>query len=298
MSATESRMIAIPERVAKGDLVCVVSVSGGKDSAAVALALREAEVPFRMVFADTGWEAPETYAHLDYLREKLGPIDVVGKDGGMVGRIRYTAGFPSKFVRWCTRELKVEPLRAYHDAIGAETVSVVGIRADESVARRDALAFEDCDRWGGFVWRPIVDWTVSDVIAIHRRHGVAMNPLYHRGHNRVGCYPCIFANKEEIMLTADASPARIAEIRALEAETTVMRAERNEAKPGRYSNTQGSYFQATPGRTNKSGYAPIDEVVAWSRTSRGGRQLPLLAPPPEGGCFRWGMCEVPPKETK
>jgi hypothetical protein len=33
--------------------------------------------------------------------------------------------------------------------------------------------------------------------------------------------------------------------------------------------------------------------VAWSRTERGGRQLPLLAPPPEGGCFRWGMCEAP-----
>jgi hypothetical protein len=30
-----------------------------------------------------------------------------------------------------------------------------------------------------------------------------------------------------------------------------------------------------------------------SRTSHGGRQLPLIAPPPEGGCFRWGMCEAP-----
>ncbi len=37
----------------------------------------------------------------------------------------------------------------------------------------------------------------------------------------------------------------------------------------------------------------IDEVVAWSRTERGGRQLPMFPPVPDGGCFRWGMCEAP-----
>lgn len=24
-----------------------------------------------------------------------------------------------------------------------------------------------------------------------------------------------------------------------------------------------------------------------------GRQLPLLAPPPRGGCMRWGICDTP-----
>lgn len=283
-------MIAVPERVAKGDLVCVVSVSGGKDSAAVALALREAEVPFRMVFADTGWEAPETYAHLDYLREKIGPIDVVGVDGGMAGTIRKNARFASRMQRWCTKELKLVPLRLYHNAIEQDTVSVLGIRADESTARRDALAFEDCDRWGGYVWRPIVDWTIEDVISIHLRHGVAMNPLYHRGHNRVGCYPCIYAAKEEIRLIADHAPDRIDEIRALEIEATKLRVARNAETPGRYKYVDASYFL---NRNGEEHALTIDDVVAWSRTSRGGRQLPLLAPPPEGGCFRWGMCEAP-----
>lgn len=35
---------------------------------------------------------------------------------------------------------------------------------------------------------------------------------------------------------------------------------------------------------------PIDEVVAWSRTARGGRQLTLIDEP-LGGCARWGLCE-------
>ena len=56
----------------------IASVSGGKDSTALILALREAEIPARHVFADTGWEAPETYEYLDLLRARLGiTIDVV-----------------------------------------------------------------------------------------------------------------------------------------------------------------------------------------------------------------------------
>jgi 3'-phosphoadenosine 5'-phosphosulfate sulfotransferase (PAPS reductase)/FAD synthetase len=39
--------------------VFVVSASGGKDSTATILAMREAEIPCRYVFADTGWEEPE-----------------------------------------------------------------------------------------------------------------------------------------------------------------------------------------------------------------------------------------------
>ena len=53
----------------------VASVSGGKDSTAMCLHLRELEIPFEPVFMDTGWENAETYR---YLREELpgyiGPI--------------------------------------------------------------------------------------------------------------------------------------------------------------------------------------------------------------------------------
>jgi len=279
-------------------LILVLSISGGKDSTAVALALREAGIPFRMVFADTGWEAPETYEHLDYLRAKLGPIDVVDVPGGMVEKIRKRAGFPARMQRWCTRELKLEPLRKYHDAIEAsegETVCVVGVRAGESAARAKMAVLEDepvGDRsWGGWVWRPILSWTVEDVIRIHNRHGVRMNPLYHRGHDRVGCYPCIFARKEEIRLIAKNCPERIDEIRALEAECMEERKRRNAADPGRYQYPIATFFQGR-GEPGRNGAMAIDNVVMWSRTVRGGKQLPLLAPVPEGGCMRWGLCET------
>lgn len=296
--------LTLPEQLA--GLPLIASVSGGKDSTAMMLALRESGLPFRAVFADTGWEAPETYAYLDVLRERIGPIDVVRaapkgdtppSASPMVDRIRRRVGFPARMQRWCTRELKIDPLRAYHDAIGDDTVSVVGIRADESESRSKMAIVEDDCEWGGWIWRPMLAWTIAETITIHHRHDVPVNPLYQRGHSRVGCYPCIFAQKEEIRLVAEHSPERIDEIRALEADVLRAREAANVQSPGRFKHAIGTFFQTTtPGR--RSGFVSIDEVVAWSRTSKGGRQLPLLAEPPSGGCFRWGLCEPPSKEKK
>lgn len=288
--------IDVPDEVRSGDYEVVLSISGGKDSTATALALREAGVPYRMVFSDTGWEADETYRHLDHLREKLGPIDVVGSPGGMKAKIEARAGFPSRLQRWCTQELKLHPLRAYFDEVekssGKETISVVGIRASESAKRAAMLPFEDSEMWGGYVWRPIIHWTVQDVLMAHHRHGVEVNPLYKMGHDRVGCYPCIHAGKNEISLIAINAPRRIDEIRNMELKANADRVERNKETPGRYKWEECSFFRlrAPDGRTVVS---PIDDVVRWANTDFGGVQTFLLPPPPDSGCFRWGMCEAP-----
>jgi len=288
-----SASITVPALVRSGDAVCVVSVSGGKDSTATILALREAEVPARYVFADTQWEADETYAYLDTLRERLGiTIDDV-TTAGMEAKIRHQARFPSRMQRWCTKELKLQRLRAHHAEIesgGAETVCVVGVRAEESPSRAAMCTWEDDEMWGGWVWRPILNWPIADVLAIHHRHGVPVNPLYEEGFSRVGCFPCIMANKSEIALLARNHPERIDRIRALESEVSTERARRNAAEPGRYEQTRATFFR----RGNVA--TPIDEVVAWSQTSTGGRQLPMFAEPPDGGCFRWGLCEPPAKD--
>lgn len=269
-------------------LVVVASVSGGKDSTALILALREAGIEARHVFADTGWEAQETLDYIDLLRSKLRiEIDTVGVEGGMEARCRYRAGFPGRMQRFCTRELKIQPLRAYHDALGVDTISAMGVRGEESTRRAAMAEWEDDDEWGGYVWRPLLRWTVEDVLRAHQRHGVPVNPLYQRGHNRVGCYPCIFASKEEIALIAQHAPERIDRIRDLEAELTQLRADRNAQTPGRYTNASASFFQ-----TLRKGFTGIDNVVTWARTERGGRQLPLLAPAPRGGCMRWGLCDT------
>ena len=45
-------------------------------------------------------------------------------------------------------------------------------------------------------------WTLKDVVAIHQRHGLNLNPLYGMGFERVGCLPCINSSKNDIRITA------------------------------------------------------------------------------------------------
>lgn len=289
------------------DLRRVVSVSGGKDSAATVLALREAGLEaHHCVFADTGWEAPETYEYLGTMERVLGiKIDRVGVPGGMRAKIRARAGFPARMQRWCTRELKIDPITEFCDRVAEaaqiDVVQVVGIRAEESAARAQMKTFERDDSRDVYVWRPIMEWAIADVLAIHHRHGLPVNPLYKRGHNRVGCWPCIFASKDEIRLWAQHDPGSVAEVAALESECERERERRNAETPGRYTHSVASYFQSREASTGADGrrvYLPVhvDRVVEWSRTARGGSQMRLILQESDGGCFRWGLCEPPTKD--
>ena len=269
----------------------VAGISGGKDSTAMGLLLREWDIPFRAVFMDTGWEDERTQTYLiDVLEPLFGPIDRIRSSkypGGMPDLIRAKKAFAWRLVRFCTEELKFKPIQAYLEAVSdeedCEPINAVGIRRAESQARSAALEWEwnpdlDCE-----VWRPLVRWSTQDVIDIHTRHGVRPNPLYLKGARRVGCFPCIFSRKAEIRLVADLAPDRIATIRQLEAELTVARG------------SPRTYFHGrAAARSAKGAPAPdiyIDEVVDWARTAHGGRQG-LLFDVDEPGCVRWGLCDA------
>lgn len=276
----------------------VASVSGGKDSAALCLWLKEQGIEHRRVFADTGWEHELTYEYLrGPLTQALGPIDEVqGRDAGMVNLVRRKGMFPSRLRRFCTEELKVKPLADYmrkaQDEHG-EVVSAVGIRAAESEARAKLSEWEWSDTFDCDVWRPLIRWSEQDVIDIHRRHGLAPNPLYLKGATRVGCWPCIFARKAEIRLVATLDPERIEKIRTLESEVQAASAARREAKGITDVVNPPTFFHGHQKTTDGSPrpHTPIDTVVSWSKTDRGGKQQLLLDDQPEG-CVRWGLCET------
>jgi 3'-phosphoadenosine 5'-phosphosulfate sulfotransferase (PAPS reductase)/FAD synthetase len=274
----------------------VLSVSGGKDSASASLYLHELGIDHDRVFSDTGWEHPLTYEYLrGPLAKAIGPIVEVRGARTMADLCRSKGMFPARILRFCTQELKVKPILAYLKGLG-DCVNAIGIRAAESRARSHLSEWELNNEIGAEVWRPIIKWSVEDVIDIHRRHGLAPNPLYLRGAERVGCWPCIFARKAEIKLVATMSPERIDEIRALEAEIQESARQRYAARGETYETlgyTRPTFFSrsvAGPGR-----HTPIDDAVAWSRTARGGRQQELFdIDAEERGCMRWGMCDAGP----
>ena len=198
----------------------VASVSGGKDSAAMCLHLKDIGVPYRAVFLDTGWESKLTYEYLrGPLTEAIGPIietrlDVplegrrlelalefeerMGHYSAMVRLCLKKSMFPSRQIRWCTQLLKVSAMESYLESMEEDPVNCVGIRNDESRARSKMETWEWSDTFDCWVWRPIRTWTTEDVIAAHHAHGLLPNPHYLKGSERVGCWPCIHARKSEL----------------------------------------------------------------------------------------------------
>lgn len=271
----------------------VASISGGKDSAAMSLYLTELGIEHDRVFMDTGWEHEATYSYLrGPLTEKLGPITWLEPKRKMEDLILHKGMFPSRVRRFCTQELKVFPMQRHIKTLqdnGDDVINTVGIRAGESESRSRMPEWEFQDGFDCEVWRPLINWSEQNVIDIHKRHGLAPNPLYLKGASRVGCWPCIYARKEEVRLISEIDPKRIDRIRDLEQIVTLRARER--AAGSEEGVHDRAWFQAKSGGTGE--VWPIDKVVEWSKTSRGGRQFELFsASERDAGCMRWGLCET------
>ena len=177
--------------------------------------------------------------------------------------------------------MKIFVLKAWANKIYPDEriVNAVGVRAAESRARAKLGEYEEGE-WAR-IWRPLISWARDDVIAIHKEYGCPMNPLYALGSSRVGCWPSIFARKSEIRLVASVDPGRIDLIRQLEAEVAEAACLRY-AKKGQSFESLGysvpsffalkKYVMVGGKRVRKNVCCPVDEVVEWSRTARGGKQ--------------------------
>jgi len=171
----------------------ILGLSGGKDSAALAIYMRERVPDMEYVFCDTGKELPETYEYLDRLEAFLGrKIVRLGDDGrGFDHYLQLFGGYlPSASARWCTKYLKLEPLERF---VGGDcAISYIAIRADE-------------DRRGYLSTKPNIiakfpfkedGIVLSDVRRILQTAGLGL-PSYYEWRSRSGCYFCFFQRKIE-----------------------------------------------------------------------------------------------------
>ena len=118
----------------------VLGISGGKDSAALAIYLsnKYPQLDFIYYFCDTGKELDETYQLVKNLEIYLGKkiSRLTSKEPIQAGQNpfdfyynAYRGYLPSSHARWCTKKMKLEP---FEEFVGNDpVVSYVGIRGDE-----------------------------------------------------------------------------------------------------------------------------------------------------------------------
>lgn len=171
----------------------ILAHSGGKDSSALAVFMKDKVPDMEYVFCDTGDELQETYDYLDKLEFFLGKkIIRINADRPFSHYLKlYNGVLPDARTRWCTRMLKIIPYEKY---VGEDhVVSYVGIRADEPY-RTGYISTKE----GVRAVYPFVEHNIrkADVFKILEDSGLGV-PTYYEWRSRSGCYFCFFQQRIE-----------------------------------------------------------------------------------------------------
>ena len=180
----------------------ILSLSGGKDSAALAIYMRDRIPDMEYIFSDTRKELPETYQYLERIEDYLGcRVHRLNADLGFDHWYDVYGGMiPSNHRRWCTKMLKLKPFEEF--AGTSPVLNYVGLRADEQ-------------RSGYISHKPNIKpvypfqedgLKLNDIRQILVESGVGM-PLYTKwGRSRSGCYFCFYQQKIEWVRLKETHP--------------------------------------------------------------------------------------------
>jgi 3'-phosphoadenosine 5'-phosphosulfate sulfotransferase (PAPS reductase)/FAD synthetase len=210
----------------------ILSLSGGKDSSALAIYMNDPQKWIRVLgsdreadarddrqpvegmeyaFCDTGEEVPETYEYLDKLEAYLGvAIHRLNPDRPFNHYLTLYGGvLPDARTRWCTRMLKLKPFEAF---VGEdEVVSYIAIRADENreghVSTKPNI-------------KPIFPFKEDGinkkcVTRILEESGLGF-PDYYKWRSRSGCYFCFFQRRNEWVGLKENHPEKFEEAKQYE----------------------------------------------------------------------------------
>ncbi|MBL8421411.1 MAG: phosphoadenosine phosphosulfate reductase family protein [Dechloromonas sp.] len=197
----------------------VLGISGGKDSAALAVFVRQTwpELDVDYFFTDTGKELPEVYEFLGRLEGFLGkPIARLNPRRDFDFWLReYKYYLPSPQTRWCTRQLKLAPFEHWIRpmlAAGDKVTTYVAIRADEEYregysSKHPNLSVSLPFREAGIDKRGVMDILDSSGVGL---------PKYYDWRSRSGCTFCFFQQKIEWVKLREQHPEAFEEAKRYE----------------------------------------------------------------------------------
>lgn len=153
------------------------------------LIAQQPDIP--VLFLETGYHFPETYAYRDRMAERLrlnlvnlqSPMPVAEQESRF-GILNQTA--PDR----CCGIRKVEPL---FRGLGDYEIWFTALRREQSPTRANLQPVDHFKLPTGHQLlkvSPLADWTNADVWAYLKRCNIPVLPLYEQGYTSIGCAPC------------------------------------------------------------------------------------------------------------
>lgn len=197
----------------------VLGLSGGRDSAALAVFMRQRfpELDIDYFFTDTGKELPEVYSYLTRLEGYLGkPIKKLNPNRDFDYWLKtYKSYLPSPQSRWCTRQLKLRPFEEWVQKFlkaGDKVVSYVAIRSDEEYRAGYQSNKEQLQVKLPFKESGIDKASVIDIL---EGSGLGL-PDYYDWRSRSGCTFCFYQQKIEWVRLRERHPEAFEEAKRYE----------------------------------------------------------------------------------
>ena len=190
----------------------ILCMSGGKDSTALALYMRDRVPEMEYVFCDTEKELTETYEYLNQVEAFLGKkIIRLNPKAGFDHWWKVFGGYlPSPQMRWCTKLLKLKP---FEEFVGDQpVVSYVGIRADEDrvgyISTKENIKATFPFKEDG------IDY--AGVMKILQDSGIGLPPYLKWGRTHSGCFFCFFQRPIEWVRLLETHPDQFDEAQKYE----------------------------------------------------------------------------------
>ncbi|MGO2539648.1 phosphoadenylyl-sulfate reductase [Specibacter sp. AOP5-B1-6] len=180
------------------EVIAWVARNFATGAAAVACSMADAVLPalvadqlpgVDVLFLDTGYHFPETYATRDEVAENLRvnivdvlPKKTVAEQDSLLGKDLF-ARDPAQ----CCALRKVEPL---HRTLQGYELWFTGVRRDEAPTRTNTPLVVWDEKNGLVKINPVADWSYEDLISYSEDNLLPVNPLLSQGYPSIGCAPC------------------------------------------------------------------------------------------------------------
>ena len=180
------------------EVVAWVSANFATDAAAVACSMADAVLPHLVsqqlpgvdvLFLDTGYHFPETYATRDEVARALDVrvIDVLPERTVPEQDAEHGAELFSRDPSLCCALRKVAPLQR---SLAGYEAWFTGVRREEAPTRSSTPLISWDERNGLVKVNPLAAWTFDELLEYASAHEVPVNLLMANGYPSIGCAPC------------------------------------------------------------------------------------------------------------